>query len=287
MTTSPPLSSVKHLAGYISFALLLIIGASIAVEAANLKPPRLISDTGSTRAVAFESPIFKGEPFPLTATVPFSADTRTRICIFAMDLDLLPGEGASAFTADLQDASGKLYPIRVEFMGQVPNFPGITMLIVRLSDDIGDVGDVLLRLNLHGVASNRVRVAIGHVGGGPADDSGAVATPAPATPPPADPPLIPDPFTGPASDADAVRFLEQTTWRPTAADVAHVKSVGFMAYLNEHFHAPVTNSAKGSNYPDLPFPLDDQATACPTSNPLDPNYNQTVCNRDKFSMYPL
>ncbi|HKB65077.1 MAG TPA: DUF1800 domain-containing protein [Pyrinomonadaceae bacterium] len=286
MTTSPPLSSVKHLAGYISFALLLIIGASIAVEAANLKPPRLISDTGSTRAVAFESPIFKGEPFPLTATVPFSADTRTRICIFAMDLELLPGEGANAFTVDVQDASGKLYPLRIEFMGQVPGFAGITMFIVRLADDIGDVGDVLLRLNLHGLASNRVRMGIGHVGGGPADDAGAVATPAPATPPPADPPLVPDAYTGAATDADAVRFLEQATWGPTSADIAHVKAVGFVSYLNEQFSAPVTNLAKGSNYPDLAFPLDDQATQCPTTSP-DPNYNQNVCNRDNYSMYPV
>lgn len=286
MTTSSPLSSVKHKAACISFALLLIIVGGVAAEAADLKPPRLISDTGSTRAVAFESPIFKGEPFPLTATVPFSTDTRTRICIFAMDLELLPGEGANAFSADVQDSSGKLYPLRIEFMGQVPGFPGITMFIVRLADDIGDVGDVLLRLNLHGLASNRVRMGIGHVGGGPADDLGAVPTPAPLTPPPADPPLVPDSYTGPATDADAVRLLEQTTWGPTPADIAHVKSVGFVAYLNEQFSAPVTNAAKGSNYPDLPFPLDDQATQCPSTSP-DPNYNQDACNRDNFSIYPL
>lgn len=285
MTTSPPSSYVKPLSGNI-FALLLIVVAGVAAQAANLKPPKLISDTGSTRAVAFESPIFKGEPFPLTATVPFSTDARTRICIFAMDLELLPGEGANAFSADVQDASGKLYPLRIEFMGQVPNFPGITMFIVRLADDIGDVGDVLLRLNLHGMASNRVRMGIGHVGGGPADDFGAVATPAPATPPPADPPLVPDSYTGAASDADAVRFLEQATWGPTSADIAHVKAVGFVSYLNEQFSAPVTNAAKGSNYPDLVFPLDDQATQCPSTS-IDPNYNQTVCNRDNFSIYPL
>jgi uncharacterized protein (DUF1800 family) len=285
MTTSP-LSSLKHVAGYVSFALLSIIGASVAVEAANLKPPRLISDAGSTRAVAFESPVFKGEPFPLTATVPFSTDTRTRICIFAMDLELLPGEGANAFTADVQDASGKIYPLRIEFMGQVAGFPGITMFIIRLADDIGDVGDVLLHLNLHGLASNRVRMGIGHVGGGPVDDVGAVATPAPATPPPADPPLVPDSYAGAATDADAVRFLEQATWGPTSADIAHVKAVGFVSYLNEQFSAPVTNLAKGSNYPDLVFPLDDQATQCPTTSP-DPNYNQTVCNRDNYSMYPV
>jgi uncharacterized protein (DUF1800 family) len=161
------------------------------------------------------------------------------------------------------------------------------MFIVRLADEIGDVGDVLVRLNLHGMGSNRVRMGIGHVGGGPADDTGAVATPAPVTPPPADPPLVPDSYTGPATDGDAVRFLEQATWGPTATDIAHVKSVGLKAYLNEQFSAPVTNPAQNSNYPDLTFPNNDQGTACPSSSPGDPNYNQTVCNRDNFSIYPL
>jgi hypothetical protein len=125
-----------------------------------------------------------------------------------MDVELLTGEGVNAFTADAQDSTGKLYPFRVEYMGTVPNFPGITMFIVRLADDIGDVGDVLVRLNLHGMGSNRVRVAIGHAGGGPVDDVGAVATPAPTTPPPAPPPLDPNSIiSGPISDADAVRFL--------------------------------------------------------------------------------
>src|SRR5258705_2190343 len=256
------------------------------VRAATNKKPILLSQATSTRAIAIESVTIKAEPFPLIATIPFSSDTRTRICIFAMDLELLSGEGVNAFTSDAQDANDKIYPLRVEFMGQVPNFPGITMFVLRLSDEMGDLGDVLLRLNLHGVASNRVRVAIGHIGGGPADDIGAVATPAPATPPPADAPLTPDSFAGPASDADAVRFLEQATWGPTTPDLAHVKAVGFMAYLNEQFNAPVTNVAKGSNYPDLPFPAED-GTACPTSSPADPTYNQTVCNRDNFSMYPV
>ena len=253
---------------------------------ANLTPPTLISQSGNTRAVAFESVTMKAEPFPLTSSVNYSPDTRTRICIFAMNLQLLAGEGANAFSADVQDSNGKLYPLKVEFMGQVPNFPGITMFIVRLADDIGDVGDVLLRLNLHGMASNRVRMAIGHTGGGPTDDPGAVATPAPTTPPSADPPFVPDSFTGPASDADAVRFLEQATWGPTAADIAHVKAVGLVNYLNEQFNTAPTNVAKGSNYPDLTFPLDDTATGCPTSTG-DPNYNQAVCLRDNYTMYPV
>ena len=285
MTISGPPFPLKNIATSFSLALVLFICASVA-EAVPLKAPKLISAETSTRAVALESVTLRAEPFPLTSSAVFSTDTRTRVCIFAMDLQLLPGEGMSAFTADVQDAAGKLYPLRIEHMGQVPNFPGITMFIVRLADDLGDVGDVLVRLNLHGLASNRVRMAIGHLGGGPADDAGAVATPAPATPPPADPPFVPDSFTGPATDADAVRFLEQATWGPTAADIAHVKAVGFKAYLDEQFAAPVTNPSKNSNYPDLAFPAED-GTACPSSSPGDPNYNQTVCNRDNFSVYPI
>ncbi|HAF15589.1 MAG TPA: hypothetical protein DCK99_18215 [Blastocatellia bacterium] len=287
MITSLPRCSPESLLRIVILALLTTVSASVSTTlAATNKSPVLISDSSSTRAIALESVTLKAEPFPLTSSVNFSSDTRTRICIFAMNLELLAGEAANAFSADVQDASGKLYPLRVEYEGQVPGFPGISMLIVRLADDLGDTGDVLLRVNLHGLSSNRVRVAIGHLGGGPADDFGAIPTPAPATPPPADPPLVPDSFTGPVSDAEAVRFLEQATWGPTAADIAHVKAVGYLAYLNEQFNAPVTNPAKGSNYPDLTFPAED-GTACPTSSPGDPNYNQNVCNRDNFSMYPV
>ena len=260
--------------------LLVVASAFSMVQAATNKSPVLLSESTSTRAVAFESVTMRPEPFPLTSSVKFSSDTRTRIAIFAMNLELLPGEGTNAFTADMQDASGKRYPLRIEFMGRVPEFDGITMFIVRLADDLGNVGDVLVSLNLHGVSSNRVRVAIGHMGGGPPDDAGAVATPAPVTPPPADSPLVPDSYTGVASDADTVRFLEQASWGPTSAEVTRVKAMGFRAYLNEQFSAPVANPAKGSNYPDLTFPADDQAIGCPTGSPQE-------CTRDNYTLYPV
>lgn len=295
MLTNLPRCSPKHILRLVSLFVLTAICAGVSLTHAANQAPVLISDTSSTRAIALESVTLKAEPFPLTSTVKFSPDTRTRICIFAMNLELLGAygtsagsEGTNAFTADAEDAAGKRYPLRVEHASTVPGFPGITMIIVRLADDMGDVGDVLLSLNLHGMSSNRVRVAIGHTGGGPAvDPLTEYPSPAPVTPPPADSPLVADPYTGPATDADAVRFLEQAAWGPTAADLAHVKAVGFQAYLTEQFSAPVTNPSKGSNYPDLVFPLDDQAQACPSSSPGDPNYNQSVCNRDNFSMYPL
>jgi uncharacterized protein (DUF1800 family) len=283
MKTSFPCCTAK---GFILSFVLLIGGFSTSNAATN-KKPILLSEATTTRAVAFESVTMLTEPFSPTATIAYATDTRTRVCIFAMDLELLDGEGANAFSSDVQDASGKIYPLKVEYVGHVPDFPGITMIIVRLADDLGDVGDVLLRLNLHGMASNRVRVAIGHSGGGPADDQGAVPTPPPVTPPPADAVLTPDPYTGVATDADTVRLLEQASWGPTSAEVARVKAMGFMAYLDEQFSLAPTNVAKGSNYPDLVFPLDDGTQQCPTSNPADPTYNQQICLRDNYTMYPI
>lgn len=287
MTTSPPRRALN---GLLTFLALIIVVSAMAgpIEAATPKAPVLLSQATSTRAIALESVSFTGEPFPLTQNIPFSSDPRTRIAVFATNIELLAGEGVNAFTADMQDAAGKRYPLKVEYSGTVPGFPGVTMFIVRLADDLTAVGDVLLGIHLHGMSSNRVRIGIGQVGGGPSDDLGAVPTPAPAIPPPADPPLTPDPYTGPVTtDADVVRFLEQASWGPTSAEVARVKAMGFRAYLDEQFNLPVQNLAKGSNYPDLVFPNNDQGTACPSSIAGDPNYNQTVCNRDNFSAYPL
>lgn len=276
-----PRCSAKRFFRVIGVAFLGAIWGSVnIILGASPKAPTLISESTSTRAIALESITLKAEPFPLISTVKFGSDTRTRICIFAMNLELLAGEGANAFTSDVQDVSGKIYQLRVEYQGQVPGFPGISMLILRLADDLGEVGDVLLRVNLHGMSSNRVRIAIGHSGGGPADDLGSVPTPAPATPPPADPILTPDPYTGPATDADTVRLLEQATWGPTSAEITRVKGTGFRAFLNEQFSAPVANPAKGSDYPDLTFPLDDQAQQCPIGSPPE-------CVRDYYSMYPI
>lgn len=286
MKTSIACLAVNRFVPSIAVLVIGICSLAATVQAATNKKPILISQATSTRAVAVETITLKAEPFSLTQSIPFGADSRTRISVFAMDLELLPGEGVNAFTSDVQDSTGKIYPLKVEFMGQVPSFPGVTMFILRLADDLGDVGDVLLRLNLHGASSNRVRIAIGHSGGGPVDDVGAAPTPAPQTPPPPDAPLDANAFiSGPVSDADAIRFLEQSTWGPTAADITHVKQVGYLAYLNEQFSTPVTNAAKGSNYPDLPFPAED-GTACPSTSP-DPNYNQAACTRDNFSMYPI
>lgn len=262
-------------------------------------PVLLTEGTGaSTRAVAYEAVTRVAEPFSVSSPISWSADARTRIMLFATNLRLLPGEGANALTAEAEDGAGKRYALKVESI-QFPSYSEIVKpedgfrrsvpqswlfaVTLRLSDEMTNVtGDVLVRISLHGIASNRVRVAIGQTGGGPPTDAVAeVVSPAPAATPTPMPPLQPKAYgANEAASADVTRFLEQASWGPSTVpgsneDVARVQSMGLRAYLSEQLSAPA------NNYPDLFFPLDDQNTQCP-SGPT-----QADCQRDNYSLYPV
>ncbi len=144
--------------------------------------PTLISEEASTRAIAVESITRKREPFSPTNEVRWGNDNRTRIMLFAMGID--PSISIAEITASAEDGSHQFYSLPVEHVGRVPQQEWITSIIVRLPEDLTDFGDVLVGISYRGTASNRVRVAIGHVGGGPPDDPGSVPTPATLTQPP-------------------------------------------------------------------------------------------------------
>lgn len=149
--------------------------------------PILISQADSTRAIAFDSVTRQREPFSTTTEIKFGPDHATRIMLFAMNLNLQPGDSASAITADAEDSAHKIYPLTVESVRQVPDQPWATSVVMRLPDNLPQTGDVLVRISYRGLASNRVRVGIGNVGGGPPDDVNAIPTPG-RVPGPLDPP---------------------------------------------------------------------------------------------------
>jgi len=77
----------------------------------------------------------------------------------------------------------------------------------------------------------------------------------------------------PPGTPDTVRFLEQSTFGPTRELIAHVRDVGFAAFLDEQFDAPL------SSYPTLPlYPTTRDNATCPAGS---------TCARDNYSMYPL
>ncbi|MGZ8842296.1 MAG: hypothetical protein ACXW18_01460, partial [Pyrinomonadaceae bacterium] len=134
--------------------LVLVCAAFVPAFAAPGVPPSLFTMSAtSTRAVALESVSMRAEPFTLNSEGFFSpGDPRTRVTLFCVNLDFLSGEPANALTVDAEDAAHTIYPLPVEYVGTVPNFPGIYMIVVRLNDSMtANLGDVLVRLNLHGM----------------------------------------------------------------------------------------------------------------------------------------
>jgi hypothetical protein len=99
--------------------------------------------------------------------------------VFALNLSLQPNESASVVTADAEDAEHRHYNLEVEYVGKLSGQEWLTAAVLKLNQNLGDVGDALIQITYQNVTSNRVRVGIGHVGGGLADDPGAAPTPAP------------------------------------------------------------------------------------------------------------
>src|SRR5205809_171553 len=71
---------------------------------------------------------------------------------------------------------------------------------------------------------------------------------------------------------EAARFLQQSTWGPTADLISHVQDVGFRKLLEEQFDAPM------SSYPTLPL--------VPSTPPVDCPAN-SICRRDNYTLYPV
>jgi uncharacterized protein GlcG (DUF336 family) len=178
----------------------------------------LISEETSTRAVAVDSVTQTHEPFSVAAAVPWGSDSRTRIMIFAMGLSLQPGEAATAVTADAEDGAHNIYQLAVEYVGPVPEQEWLSSIVLRLDDQMGDIGDVLVGISYHGTQSNRVRVGIGHVGDGPPDDTGAIPTPGSTTPP-----VPPASTAGTLSTSEVQTIIAQAV--STAAALNHPVTV--------------------------------------------------------------
>ncbi len=187
--------------------------------------PILISEATSTRAVALDSLTRQSEPFALVSPVRFGADSRTRVMLFALNLNLEQAGDFSAVSVDAEDAAHRVFPLVVEYVGVVPGQEWMTSIVVKLGDELQDAGDVLVRVNYRGVASNRVRVGIGHIGGGLADDINSVPTPAPAA-------VTPTPNTNPV-----------TAGNLTTTDVQNViaQAVSAAASLNRAVTVAVTD----------------------------------------------
>lgn len=121
-------------------------------------PPVIMTEPNSDSAIALESVWLMRDPFPLTTPFNLTVDGRTRLSLFVMNLDLLPGENAASVTARLEDATLKTYPLTVEFVGKAPNFDWLSQVIVRLPNDTPAAQTLSVSVSLRGQTSNKARI---------------------------------------------------------------------------------------------------------------------------------
>lgn len=125
--------------------------------------PILLTMEGSDRAVAMELTQWVPEPFSITTTLLSDGRNRTRIIMFATDLGLSPSEGIETITGEAEDSEHVLHPLRVEFVSPLPGLPNINQVVIRLTRDLDNAGDVLITLKVHGLTSNKARIVVGAV----------------------------------------------------------------------------------------------------------------------------
>jgi hypothetical protein len=112
--------------------------------------PALMVDS-SQRVIAVDSVTFLRDAFGLINPLNFSSDQRTRIVLFAVDLNLAAGD---LITVQAEDAQHVIHQLPVEFVGAVPGFGGLSQVVVKLPDDLAP-GDFMVSLTLRGVSSNK------------------------------------------------------------------------------------------------------------------------------------
>ena len=119
--------------------------------------PVLLTEENSSKAIALDSSTFRAGPFPALQNNYFIQDARTRVMIFATSLGLQPGEDASnAITGQAEDSLHRIYNLPVEAARPVPGFEWISQVTVKLTDEMGNVGDLTISISIHGVTSNKV-----------------------------------------------------------------------------------------------------------------------------------
>lgn len=105
--------------------------------------------------------------------------------------------------------------------------------------------------------------------------------PAPVDPTPTDPDDAWQPPTDSASRTrDALRFLNQSTFGATKADLAEVQAIGYAAFLEKQFALPRTGY-RGFTYRRTSAPADCRADANAKGSP------QNICARDHYTLFEV
>jgi len=121
--------------------------------------PVLFTDEAA-KALALDSVTFKRDPFSVRNSLNFSSDHTTRLMLLSANLDLQPGDDPSIVAAQADDGRGHTFPLAVEWIGRLPSFDWITVVIAKLPDELLGADQAFISVTAHLQSSNTVLVSL-------------------------------------------------------------------------------------------------------------------------------
>ena len=136
------------------------VGTPIPIILTIIQTPVLLTQENSLHALALDSVTWANEPFGVTNAHNFSADQRTRISLFAVNLELRQGAPLTDIVAQAQTSTGQTFPLPVEYFGTVPNVSWLKQVVVKLPDEIANSNEVNVSLKTGLFVSNTVTLKV-------------------------------------------------------------------------------------------------------------------------------
>lgn len=154
--------SFTHFHGIPRRGLVRLLGDSVVPTPppAPADAPVLLGEEHTNGGAAIDSATFARGPFPVLNTLNFSSDGHTRLMLFAANVNLQSGDGASVITAQAEDSQQKVFPLTVEHATKVSGVDSLTQINVRLPDELKSAGNIRVSIRVRGVQSNTILLSV-------------------------------------------------------------------------------------------------------------------------------
>lgn len=118
------------------------VGTPVPIVLTVVQAPTVLTQENSLHSLALDSVTWTSEPFGVANAHNFSTDQRTRLSLFAVNLELPQGEPLSTIQVQAETSTGQTFPLPVEYFGAVPNFSWLKQIVVKLPDEIANSNEV-------------------------------------------------------------------------------------------------------------------------------------------------
>lgn len=269
----------------------------------NSPTPILISENGSTRALAVDGDAFADTSVDVSRTVSRAFQPGAKVVLFLTNVSLMKDEGATAFRVYARDSKGHVFRFPVLNIEKSEYARNLYALTTEMRDEVGywdaptPDGDLAIYITWRGLASNTVQIGFGKMGGGvgeianavptPIDTNGAKLTVSSKPSKKGQTAVTSENLVGYRWSGDRARFLEQATFGQTMALDTRIRRIGLRVWLSEQFSAPYPSVS--NPYPNNPLKTTNQGSD-PTCDGQDATAGNApdvpvTCVRDTYTMY--